>query len=109
MGYPMTFDRFVKRNGLADGDYGTPPHRWRFRLNVDSPGLATMEELRNAQWPEVGKEVKEGEARIATLAGDLRRLEQDATDESALCLHIASRTGLTADVVAAVLKEFIAW
>lgn len=84
MGYPMTFQRVVNRNGLKDGSYEYPPSMW----------FGDAEGLRK---------------RAMLLAGDLRRLENDALDEQAICGHIADRTGIDRDTVAAVLKEFISW
>jgi hypothetical protein len=112
MGYPMTFQRFVKRNALDQGDYthfGPLKGQWAVGLNLDNPGLGTEEQLIAAQWPYAVKRLREYEARLASLLGDLRRLEKDTTDERSTCAFIASRTGLDPDVVAAVLKEFINW
>jgi hypothetical protein len=85
MGYPMTFRRVVNRNGLNDGDYGKPPQTWSAYGGSDLSQKATL------------------------LAGDLRRLERDAVDENAICAHIAGKTGIDREIVAAVLKEFISW
>lgn len=110
MGYPMTFQRFVKRSQLERGDYS---------IDLDVPWTtyywprgyvkdAFSEELRrefdrqNGEREELGRKLK-------LLTGDLRRLEKDATDENAVCKYIAFRTGIDVEIVAAVLKEFIAW
>lgn len=121
MGYPMTWKRVVARNGLADGDYGTSPERWAARVNVQS-----REPLDPEMFTGVPKDKREAATLDSTqslsnlradrvvayenaakmLAGDLRRLELDALDERAVCIDIARRTAIEAEVVAAVLKEF---
>ena len=105
MSYPMTFQRVLARNGLKDGGYDDLPANFSgLRVNVDD---------RSDSDPLVGalrREVILGVvARVRMLAGDLRRLEIDAADEKATCERIAGRLRLDADVVAAVLKEFMAW
>jgi hypothetical protein len=79
MGYPMTWKRFVNRNGLEDGDYENLPARWRSSINAQGARM---------------------------IVGDLRRLERDAQDECGLAMQIARRTAIDLDLVAAVLKEF---
>jgi hypothetical protein len=119
----MTWQRLVNRNGLGEGDYGTPSWKWAARVNVDSrepipPGswdesvedrdattLRTTQDLSNAR----ADRVLAYEKASMLLLGDLRRLESDARDEDAVCRYIAQRTGIDAGVVAAVLKEFIEW
>jgi hypothetical protein len=109
MGYPMTFRRFVNRNGLADGDYGAAPQRHEKRVitNVTEGTLMTDQETLLARGPSWARRVDEYEAAARMLAGDLRRLELDAVDEGAICKLIAHRTGIDTNVVAAVLKEFV--
>ena len=68
-----------------------------------------MEELIRDQWPRACERLRRYEESMRLLLGDLRRLEADAVDEAAICTYIAHRTGIDADIVAAVLKEFIAW
>jgi len=111
MGYPMTFQRVVKRNGLTDGDYGDPPQRHRAGMALDGTTATTLSEEESllGRAPHWAKRVDEYEKAFTLLAGDLRRLENDALDERGICAHIASRTGVDEDTVAAVLKEFIAW
>lgn len=68
MGYPMTWDRLVKRNGLS-GDYdGSGTH-------------------------------------VATVAGDMRRLEQDSVDDCHAAEY-AVAAGITPAQARAVLVEF---
>lgn len=102
MGYPMTFQRVLHRSGLNTGNYGQCPPRAPFwGVNEKPEALAT--------WlPELSRRVADARSWAMNLAGDLRRLEEDAVDEAAICTQIATRTGLPRDVVAAVLKEFIA-
>jgi hypothetical protein len=104
----MTFRRLVNRNGLASGGYDDAAD-WKCPLNLTSPGLGTMDQLREAQWPSLVEEVGGYEQRIQGLLGDLRRLEKDSIDEQATAHAIAIRTGIDVEVVAAVLKEFIGW
>ncbi len=84
MGYPMTWQRFIRRNRLTEGDYVVSP---------------------DAFWTG-SQEVPQ---RVRNMMGDLRRLEKDALDERAICVHIAKETGTDAETVAAVLKEFMSW
>jgi hypothetical protein len=113
MGYPMTFQRFVKRNALDQGGYlhgaAKLPLAWAIRVNIDQPGLLPPAELPATMWPYVVERVKEYERQVGNVLGDLRRLETDTMDERACCTFIAARTGVDPDVVAAVLKEFINW
>ncbi len=99
MSYPMTFRRFINRNALGEGDYTKAPSAHAIRVNTNLPGLP----------PHHVERLQAYEATMAFILGDLRRLEHDAMDEDAICSHIAARTGIDRDVVAAVLKEFISW
>lgn len=103
MGYPMTWQRIVNRNGLADGDYGKAPDRWALNCNMTKdPSLAAgMAD----HWRQ---ELERKDRQIMTFAGDLRRLENDVRDEGIVCQRIAHRIQIEPDVVAAVLKEFFA-
>jgi len=112
MGYPMTYQRFVKRNQLGPerggGDYADAGAH-KLYLNLDRPGLGTLEQLQLMQVPEMVKYVKELELRYRNMLGDLRRLEIDSTDEMSNCRYISRRIGVDEDTVAAVLKEFFSW
>jgi hypothetical protein len=112
MGYPMTWQRFIKRNQLGPerggGDYSDAGAH-KLLLNLDRPGLGTLEELQMRQVPHMIEYVKQLESRYRTMLGDLRRLEMDSTDENAVCNHIVAATGIEPDSVATVLKEFFAW
>lgn len=104
MSYPMTYQRVIHRNGLADGDYEKPPGVWQCRVNtreIDDIN-ASVSKVRR-------KRLLEYENSVSILAGDLRRLEQDTRDERATCAYIAHRTGVDKEEVAAVLKEFLDW
>lgn len=81
MGYPMTYRRVVNRNDLR-GDYGS-------KLT----GVAFDAVIQN-KW--------------SLLQGDLRRLEKDAVDERAICEAIALKLMLDKELVAAVIREFMA-
>lgn len=102
MGYPMTYQRVLNRSRIADGDYSTPPSGWRV-INTDASASA----LQMADYWRKGLEG--AEAQFKSLCGDLRRLERDAIDEGAICKVISDRTGIDAETVAAVLKEFMAY
>ena len=100
MGYPMTYKRVMLRSGMAEGGYQDCPRRFPL-YGITTVGLEhwSGQELRALHeraihWTEL-------------CAGDLRRLEADSTDEGAICTQIARRTGIDADVVAAVLKEYM--
>lgn len=112
MGYPMTYQRVIKRNRL-EGDYGTrmsgmntKPYD-REMLKEFNPEVDRIEVLLSHA-SMLGKEIDSLNSRWGVFMGDLRRLEQDAVDENAICAQIASRTGIENSVVAAVLKEFLA-
>lgn len=110
MGYPMTFKRVINRNRLAKGDYGKPGDH-DLKVNVDRPGLATKEEFVRMVHPHLVKRLQEYQDSYMALQGDLRRLEEDTKDENpfGVCGYISQRTGVSADVVAIVLKEFMEW
>ncbi|MHB2015363.1 MAG: hypothetical protein ACYCW6_00285 [Candidatus Xenobia bacterium] len=97
----MTYRRVMSRNHFAAGDYGDPPRFWQPLANILESG-DVYPDVAAARRTEL--ESKAGMA--ALLAGDLRRLEHDAVDEQAICQEIVRRTGIDADSVAAVLKEF---
>jgi hypothetical protein len=118
----MSWQRLINRNGLKDGDYGQAPERWASLTNTSA---------REPLPPEAFDAVPEGEREAVvlnstqslsnhraerviryenqakSLAGDLRRLEKDIVDEGALCKEIARKVNMDADIVAAVLKEFV--
>jgi len=101
MGYPMTYQRVVNRNGLAVGNYGEPPSDAPFvGWNTEALGHMPLSDLRH--------EVERCRGLISNICGDLRRLEKDAVDERGICKQVANATGVDAEVVAAVLKEFVA-
>jgi hypothetical protein len=105
MGYPMTFRRVVNRNGLGEGDYsGNLPYQWSTRGVVPEAGDPSVYQL-----PFLVERIRGYERGLHMLLGDLRRLEADTVDENTTCKHIASRTGIDVDTVAAVLKEFMSW
>lgn len=113
MGYPMTFQRLVNRNRMQGG-YGTrmsfintKPYD-RDMLKGFNPDVDRIDVLLSHA-ATLGKEIDSLDGRWGLMLGDLRRLEQDAADEGAICKHIAARTGIDSEVVAAVLKEFISW
>lgn len=103
MGYPMTWQRIVRRNLLTDGDYGKAPIGWACDVNMNTDlsalGHQTILEVRRER-------LLRYEQSARMLAGDLRRLERDAQDEQNICREVARRTGMDSDIVAAVLKEF---
>jgi len=105
MGYPMTFQRIISRNGLADGDYEHPPSRWLLAspttIETDSKYTRIIE-----LWGEQNRSLN---GRLQFFAGDLRRLEHDALDERAINAYIVSKTGVDADTVALVLRAFMEW
>jgi hypothetical protein len=107
----MTWKRVVNRNGLSDGDYSAPPQRHSKRVLTDATeaSLASERETKLLRYDHLAKRVEEYEKAFCMLAGDIRRLEQDAVDESGICLSISNRVGVDADVVAIVLKEFMEW
>lgn len=102
MGYPMSYRRLLNRNGLVEGDYLQAPQRWpSTTVNSDVTAVAVA--------PDVAASVlTTTTSKLKYLCGDLRRLERDAIDEDGLCRLIALRTSIDAEVVAAVLKEFVA-
>lgn len=112
MGYPMTYRRFVSRNGLGEGGYdhsGKPlPVQWAKHINTTHPGIGTPEGLRDVIWPLAVDRLHQYEVQVAMLLGDLRRLEEDTVDEGPLCAMIAQKAGVDKEVVAAVLQAWLA-
>ena len=103
MGYPMTWARVINRNGLKEGDYDKAPWSWQVNLNLD---IASIDKYIQDEMP---KKLREYEGRIKILVGDIRRLEKDAVDENVICKIVAQRTGIDANIVAAVIKEFMSY
>lgn len=104
----MTYQRVVNRNRLRVGGYNDAGD-WEVSANLDHPGTLSVDEFHRVQFSFVAEEMKRREGGLRMLLGDLRRLEQDAVDEQATVLHIARRTGIDPEIVAAVLKEFMSW
>lgn len=115
----MTFRRVINRNGLTGKPteiYGETGYSAKISLwdtdsirkvygypNNDGSNIVgfTMKQLCD--------EIDKINQKWGLLMGDLRRLEMDAVDESAISKQIATRTGLDPEVIAIVLKEFMAW
>lgn len=114
MGYPMTWGRLINRNGLADGDYGRPPEGWAATAPktawsiLDDYDAARLRAHSRMVEEVVTNTVEQQNARIAIFAGDLRRLEKDTLDEGTICQSIARKLDADPDLVAAVLKEWLA-
>jgi hypothetical protein len=109
MGYPMTYQRVIHRNGLYEGDYDHLPPNLSVHVNLDNKGLVTQDEFDKAMVDHYRERLRQYERTTRMLLGDLRRLEVDAVDEQATAQAVAHRTGIDAETVAAVLKEFMAW
>lgn len=114
MGYPMTWKRVLNRNGLVDGDYGQAPSRYQIRVNIHEDPQRVLsyttgksETIAEHMAPDWIKRIQEYENSSKMLAGDIRRLEQDAVDEGSLCQEIARRSGVDKEIVAAIIKEFL--
>lgn len=97
MGYPMTYQRVINRNGLATGDYNQVSERYAKRVNITEPAAFTY----------VAKRVEEYEKQATLLLGDLRRLENDTVDENQIAKQITRKTGIDSGIVAAVLREYM--
>jgi hypothetical protein len=113
MGYPMTYRRILGRNRLGKGDYAVTPAALYPYVDIDKEncGFKSHEALERAyrgnfKWQQEYRISVENARSL--LLGDLRRLEDDTVDEVAICQVIANKTALALDVVAAVLKEWIA-
>lgn len=116
MGYPMTWQRFISRNGLKDGGYEHLPQKLEAGLSLpekieDWPhtDAISIDDLKRSLAPSLLDTARRYQRAFRNLAGDLRRLESDTVDEKATCRYIADRTGVDADTVAIVLKEFMQW
>ena len=103
----MTFQRVLRRNGLEQGDYDQTPERHRMGVVTVNIGETPPEDFLRRQHFPMAQRLADYERAFRALTGDLRRLEHDARDEGGICRVISSRTGIDADVVAAVLMEFI--
>jgi hypothetical protein len=111
----MTYQRVVNRNHLNEGGYGDPG-RHAINVNLGPDGYDHREDPNGdaftaAIFPHAATRLRDYERAFTMLLGDLRRLEHDAVDENVngVCGYIAQRTGIESEVVAAVLKEFMAW
>lgn len=118
MGYPMTFRRFLHRNGLDRGDYTDGgdyrnllrptlqpfPAKERFLGCTDERYVEMLHEHIDL----LGKAIKGWDQWRQQILGDLRRLEADSRDERALCQEVARSVGVDVEIVAAVLQAFIA-
>lgn len=96
MGYPMTWQRILNRNGISfdkDSASFTPGSGWN---------------LSGHTAPVLVLEISRAQSSCRALIDDLRRLTSDTVDERWICDEIYRRTGIEQDVVAAVLKEFMA-
>jgi len=113
MGYPMTYRRILGRNRLGKGDYAVTPATPYPHVDFekDRCGFETWAALERAyrsnfKWQQ---EYRMGvENARSLLLGDLRRLEDDTVDEGAICKVVAEKAGVDPEVVAAVLKEWMA-
>lgn len=111
MGYPLTWQRFINRNRLAEGGYGTVMTGVNTRMHEEltadrfNEDVVIADVLRDSLHY-VSDEIVKMNSRWSMLLGDLRRLEYDAVDEQSICLSIAQRTRLDPEIVATVLKEF---
>lgn len=117
MGYPMTYQRVIRRNHVAEGGYGdkraglgwlnTEPYTGTAADFTQAPDdFDFTEHLRKHLNDTLGALRIEYD-RWAMLMGDLRRLERDSQDEEAVCSRIARQTGVDPEVVAAVLQAWI--
>ena len=107
MGYPMTFDRVIRRNNLGTGGYDDAA-KWGLSVNLNNLGLmASGDEFDRVMVGEYRRRLREYEASAKMLLGDLRRLETDAIDERAVCAIVAERTKVDPETVAVVIREFL--
>jgi hypothetical protein len=110
----MTYQRVLSRNNITKGGYDADPVircgatsiAWSVIDGYDQRTILGMLKDTVDRWK---AEAEAGNSKWRFLLGDLRRLEADAIDEQAACAHIAARTGVDPDTVAAVLKEFMSW
>lgn len=100
MGYPMTYQRVIKRNYLA-GDYSDNITRQKEFDELIAALLHIGWEKGNTYW--------KPDTLISThssrTAGDLRRLEKDQRDEDHLALY-AKHAGITPEQAKKVLDLF---
>jgi len=106
VGYPMTWQRFIQRNGLVAGDYGDPPERLRANVNLKDHPLTSQEEFDRTMAPFYRERIEDYQSWAGNMVGDLRRLVMDSLDEGEVCRIVGERSGIDRDVVAGVLKEF---
>lgn len=115
MGYPMTWRRLLNRSHFNEGDYESLPHEWLdygthtawglIERNATVDGLlGLMKTLESA----TQEQAERNSQRLKLFLGDLRRLERDTLDERYICLEIGRKIAVDPDVVAAVLKEWLA-
>jgi hypothetical protein len=103
----MTWQRILSRNHLRKGGYDDPAD-WKILTNTSSKDDGSEAVSRTRREHLVILETK-----AKNLLGDLRRLEKDALDEDAIVKTISFRlrttsTAVDENLIAAVLKEFMA-
>lgn len=113
MGYPMTFQRLLNRNRLSQGDYDHQSLAPYPHVGLDEPlcgyqDVAALERAYRTQFRITNDERLTAKSRLNMILGDLRRLERDAVDEGTLARVVAEKAHLDLDIVAAVIKEFLA-
>jgi hypothetical protein len=87
MGYPMTYDRMLRRNDRASGDCGSPDEARSFPPESTFPSHeAYVNKIRMLR-----QDLARRNNKMRMLKGDLRRLETDARDESAVVGLVATR------------------
>lgn len=98
MGYPMTYQRLIDRNGLQGGydGFGDPVSD-----GVGAPQWSQMDHERFQGWPRVPHR----QPHHSPIAGDMRRVEADQRDAKHLDEY-ARLAGITPEQVSAVLTAF---
>lgn len=106
MGYPMTYKRVVGRNRLDDGNWHSSGSgvAWRSIDDYTVGEAIGLAQTLLMGWNDAAKRHNQ---RVAMLLDDMDRLRRDTLDEGSVCELIAQRTGVDAEVVAAVLKEWL--
>ncbi len=122
MGYPMTYNRFIRRNKLDKGGYDAKSYESLELLQVygprDFPEYSAFDEesvspehyialLREAITVKHDYCESNHVGKIKMMLGDLRRLERDSVDENMVCQYISSKIGVDKETVAAVIAAWM--
>lgn len=103
MGYPMTWKRVKARNSIINTDVDT----WKVSMPTT---IADIRDIGATLYEYAKENVDRVNIQLMLLRADIARLELDAIDEAEYgqTWTIARNTGIDPDVVATVIRHFLA-